>query len=107
MSKSVAISKNKRLGERKSKVVSKDDNMMDLQILNDQAQQESSSSDYSLQADQDYKFSNLDFILSQKDYNEVHGDYEEAIEKQMSWDYIIKNYLSENILTKYFCCCMK
>ena len=51
MSKSVAISKNKRLGERKSKVVSKDDNMMDLQILNDQAQQESSSSDYSLQAD--------------------------------------------------------
>ena len=75
MSKSVAISKNKRLGERKSKVVSKDDNMMDLQILNDQAQQESSSSDYSLQADQDYKFSNLDFILSQKDYNEVHGDY--------------------------------
>ena len=25
----------------------------------------------------------------------------------MRWDYVIKKNLSENILTKYFCCCMK
>ena len=37
MNKSVAISKNgfKKLGERKSKIISRDDNMMDLQIVND------------------------------------------------------------------------
>ena len=66
----MAITKNKKLGERKSKVISKDDNLMvDLQIVDDvPAQQESSGSDFSLQADQDYKFSNLDFILSQKDF---------------------------------------
>lgn len=70
----MAITKNKKLGERKSKVISKDDNLMvDLQIVDDvPAQQESSGSDFSLQADQDYKFSNLDFILSQKDFQEVH-----------------------------------
>lgn len=70
----MAIGKNKKLGERKSKVISRDDNLMvDLQIVDDvPAQQESSGSDFSLQADQDYKFSNLDFILSQKDFQEVH-----------------------------------
>jgi hypothetical protein len=36
MNKSVAISKNKRLAERKSKVVSRDDNMMGLQIIDDE-----------------------------------------------------------------------
>ena len=77
MAKSVTVSKNKQLGARKSKVVTQDDNqIVDVQLVNDGLALESSSSDYSLQADQSNKFNNLDFILSKKDFDEVQEEYE-------------------------------
>jgi len=46
-------------------------------------------------------------IMSNEEYMMVKQEYELAKERQNKLDYRIRKALSENIVTKFFCCCLK
>ena len=45
--------------------------------------------------------------MSREEYNEVKQEYKELQEEQNKISYRTKKALSENIFTKYFCCCLQ
>jgi hypothetical protein len=49
----------------------------------------------------------FDMIMSNEEYLMVKQEYEVASERQNKLDYRIRKALSENIATKFFCCCLK
>ena len=49
----------------------------------------------------------FDMIMSNEEYMMVKQEYELAKERQNKLDYRIRKALSENIVTKFFCCCLK
>jgi hypothetical protein len=48
-----------------------------------------------------------DMIMSNEEYQMVKDEYLLANEMQMKLDYRVRKALSENIITKYFCCCLR
>jgi hypothetical protein len=48
----------------------------------------------------------FDLIMSNKEYIMVRDDYEVASQNQSKIEYKIRRFLSENVLTKWLCCCL-
>lgn len=49
----------------------------------------------------------FDLIMTNKEYIMVRDEYEHATFHQSKFDYKIRRFLSENVLTKWLCCCLK
>lgn len=49
----------------------------------------------------------LEVIMSSNEYQLVQSEYAEAEMAQKKLSYRIRKLLSENMITKYICCCLK
>ena len=63
-----------------------------------------------LQAEQDAENKpvvSIEVIMSDKEYQNVKSEYEQARKDQSRIGYKIRKCLSQSILGKFFCCCLK
>ena len=51
--------------------------------------------------------SSLDMILTREEYNQVKREFEQQEYNQSKFVYRSRKFLSENLFTKYICCCLK